>query len=400
MSAAAQGAETNAELRGRRVAMPPREIILPHGSLVDLAQRLEAMKASTRDVVASTKDVAMEVYETPQPQQPGIEPEPWLVRLGIRGEAKDYPLTRHAHAQLAEKTGIPFRYYSRMLETGHAPLAAQNVNAWLNDEPERKLIRIAEGRVRAILSDRYRVLDNYDLALLTAQRAMEQKAQVLEASLTETRMSIKITVPHYQEKIGELTAAQKALFKGRDTHASRPNLDADYVVPGVMVSNSEVGSAAFRVEPFVFRLVCWNGLVGQESLYKVHLGSRMEVGEVVYSDETRRLDDQALWAKVRDVIDATFNPDVFRGFVAKLRGAKNQEIAKPIEVTDAVAKNLSLSDQSKEALLRYFTVEGHTVYGLVQGVTRLAQDYEDPDVQIEMERAAGEILAKPQAVLA
>lgn len=385
MSAAAQGA---AIAERRQIRLPPSETFLARGALVDLAKKLEALKESTRDVVADTRDVGM------------TEDGALVVRTN--GEPYAYPLSRHAHSQLAEKTGIPFRYYDRMFEAGQGRLAATNVNTWLQSEPERRLVRVADGRVRAILSDRYRVLDNYDLALLTADRALQHGAEVLECSLTETRMSVKITLPNAREKIGELTRQVRAAHANDHwvRRGSVMDLDADYVVPGLMVSNSEVGSAAFRVEPFALRLVCWNGLIAEQTLSRVHLGSRLEAGEVVYSDATRKLDDQALWAKVGDVIDSTFNPDSFRAMLGNLRASTEIEIRKPVEVTDAVARNLALTQEKKELLLRYFTVEGHTLYGLVNGVTRLAQDEQDPDAQIELERAAGELLAHPVPALA
>src|SRR6187549_1483822 len=42
--------------------------------------------------------------------------------------------TKWAHGQLAEKTGIPMKYYNRMLEE-QPDLLARNVNAWLHADP-------------------------------------------------------------------------------------------------------------------------------------------------------------------------------------------------------------------------------------------------------------------------
>jgi hypothetical protein len=67
---------------------------------------------------------------------------------GIRLTIPDYgefPLTDWAHGQLADKLGIPRRYYERMRETGKTELLAENINAWL-DVRERRLIRILDGR--------------------------------------------------------------------------------------------------------------------------------------------------------------------------------------------------------------------------------------------------------------
>ena len=368
--------------------------VLRRGTLSELAQRLERLKATTKDVVADTRDVRL-VRRDPPGDDPIVLDVPKLDWL---------PLTRHAHTQLAEKVGIPQRFYDR-LQRDHPSLLVDNVNGLIGDGPERRLFRAADGHVRAILSDRYRVLDSYDLALKLAERAVQHNAQIETCTLTEQRMAIKVVVPGAREKVGELTAELRAQHarqaaKHLVNRGSVMDLDADYVVPGVMVSNSEVGAGAFKVEPFAMRLVCWNGAISEASLYKVHIGGRLESGEVVYSDHTRELSDQALWAQVSDVIDATFNPDAFRAMIGRMRDSKSVEIAKPVQVTDAVAKNLALPLIKKEALLRYFSVDGFTAFGLANGITRLAQDEESPDAQTELERYAGRIFAEPDQVLA
>jgi hypothetical protein len=171
------------------------------------------------------------------------------------------------------------------------------------------------------------------------------------------------------------------------------------VVPGIVVSNSETGAAAFRVEAFVWRLVCRNGLISAKAFHAIHLGARLELGEVAWRDDTRKAEDDATWRKVRDVVDATFSGrGQFQALVGQLRGLTEVPIAKPVEVVDVVATNLSLSEERKTALLRYFAREGDTAYGLVQGITRLAQDFEDPVAQMEAERYAGDLVTAPEAI--
>ncbi len=349
-----------------------------NADMLKLVGELERMKNTSKDIVADTRDlVAVAENDT--------------VQLAVGGEA--FPLNRHAHQQLAEKTGIPFGYYERMGEAHQNDLLAENINRWLQKEPERRLIRVAAGQVRAVLSDRYRVLDNWDLAFRVAEAAKNNGAQFLRCDLTETRMNLQLIVPGAQEKIGELTAAQKAAqFRGTDTHSTRPQLDADYVVPGLMVSNSEVGDGAFRVEPFVHRLICWNGVVGTETLSRIHVGARMELGEVVYTDETRRLSDAALWSQVSDVISATFKREILRAWVQKLQHTQETVIKAPVKVIDVVARDLSLPEARRDALLGYFSTEGASGFGLVNGITRLAQDFAEPDDMVRVQRYAGGLL--------
>lgn len=345
--------------------------------IVSLAQELERQRSGKLDVVVSTRALK-------------ATSDGGVVKVEVP-EHGSYPLTEWGHLQLAEKTNIPKRYYDAMRGAGLADLVAQNVNAWIARQADKRLVRISDGKVRALLSDRYRVLDNFDLAMMTMERAKEHGAQVLKADLSETRMYVKVVVPEYRQKL-EFTPQEHA------AHTIRRAGD-DEVIPGLLVSNSEVGSGAFRVEPFLWRTSCSNGLIGEDSLYKVHLGQRMELGELIYSDETRKLEDAALWSKVRDIIDATFDIKMLKVLIERMAASKAITIEKPIEVADVVARNLQLSEDKRNALLAYFVNEGSTLFGLVNGITRLAQDFEDPDEQVRLERTAGEILRTPAPVL-
>jgi len=152
---------------------------------------------------------------------------------------------------------------------------------------ERRLIRILDGRIRAILSDRYRVMDNYDLVFLALDEfKRKETVEIYRIDLTETMLYLKAI---------DRTLADSVR-------------DGDIVYGGLIIRNSEVGASALRVEPFILRKVCSNGLILERSLKKIHLGRQtMEVGEIDWSDETRMLEDRALWAKVRDIIRATFD---------------------------------------------------------------------------------------------
>jgi len=75
----------------------------------------------------------------------------------------EYGITSLARRQLADKLKIPLAYFERM-RTEQPPLLDRNVNTWLQTDGDRRMIRTLDGQVWAVLSDRYRRLDNYDLA--------------------------------------------------------------------------------------------------------------------------------------------------------------------------------------------------------------------------------------------
>jgi hypothetical protein len=155
------------------------------------------------------------------------------------GKPVGYGVTPLARRQLAEKLGIPFPYFERMREA-HPALLDRNVNTWLQSEPERRLLRTLDGEVRAVLSDRYRRLDNYALAENVLPILQGLPGVTFESmELTATRMYIKCTTPLLKFDMAP----------------------GDIVQAGIAISNSEVGQGMLSVQPLLFRLVCRNGLI-------------------------------------------------------------------------------------------------------------------------------------------
>jgi len=232
------------------------------------------------------------------------------------------------------------------------------------------MVRILDGNVRALLSDKYRTMDHYDILFFALEQFKNYQVDIHRADLSETHMFIKALVPHMVEEI-------KA---------------GDKVVQGLMIRNSEVGAGAFRVEPFLFRLLCKNGMIGEHKLHQIHLGAKRDVGELVYSDETKQLQDEVLKSQVKDIINATFDQDVFHKWVDQLQHGTEVEIEEPIDAVDNVLTRFRLPESYKDSILNHFVKEGdNTQYGLVNSLTRAAQDFSSYNRQIEMEQIAGKI---------
>lgn len=97
-----------------------------------------------------------------------------------------------AHRQLGTYLGIPQKYYDKML-TENVGLLADNVNSWLSRASEYRLLRTIDGRARAFLSDRYRRIDNLDIANITLPIIEEMPGAYYEScELTEDYMYIKV----------------------------------------------------------------------------------------------------------------------------------------------------------------------------------------------------------------
>lgn len=331
--------------------------------LDQLVQELERRKDNSRDVVVDSEDI-------------WVSPADADIQLGMRtnGSSEDFLLNQWAHRQLAEKTGIPFKYYQRVQKAGKAQLLADNVNAWMR-EKERRLIRIQDNKVRAILSDRYRPLDDFDFLCCALEEFKEYKEEVniVRCDLTEQHLYLKVVLPHSEQEIRE----------------------DDRVVPGVILSNSEVGAGSFKIEPFAVRLICTNGLIGEVVVRQVHIGERKGVGDF-WSDATLQKKDDVFWSEIKDVIRATLRLESFEKWFASFRQASFEKIESPATALEAVGIKLKMSATKRLALVDHFINQGEaTQWGLGNAVSRLAQDEDQPEDQIEFERLANQISVMP-----
>ncbi len=341
---------------------------LRRASLEELVARLETIKADAKDYVVPVPKLEVGSVLDSRP------------RLMLRNEGNDsfptsFPMTRHAETQVCEWLGIPHRYYDAMCEAGLWSLAAANLAKWIPTKgTEKRLVRTAEGRVRAVLSDRYRPLDNYDVVVTALEVAQQTPhgAKVQYCHLTEQQMAVDLVVPALAEEVRA----------------------GDLLIPGIRVSNSEVGSAALRVEPYVYRKICKNGMVGPQSLYRAHLGARLTEGEQFYSPETLRATDAAVFSQVRDYVRAGLDGTILAQFVGQLRAAAGIRVEDPIRAVDSVSASLAASKAEKAAILSAFIGEADpTLYGLAQAITRQAQEI-PTEVGFTWERYAGAIVAE------
>ena len=68
-----------------------------------------------------------------------------------------------AHQQIAARLNIPFRYYQKM--QSEAPeLLDRNVNTWFGKNPERRMIRVLDGKVDDVVQAGF-VVSNSEVGL-------------------------------------------------------------------------------------------------------------------------------------------------------------------------------------------------------------------------------------------
>ena len=295
------------------------------------------------------------------------------------GEGVSFNLNSHALGQISGDLKIPKTYFDRMRV--EAPgLFDQNVNHWLANQPERKLVRGfrspdgGTGIGRAWLSDRYKRIDTVQIARHIFPEFDKIPGLTFhQAQLTDERFYLRALLPSLQAEIKV----------------------GDVVQAGVAIRNSEVGSGMLRIEPFVWRLICLNGMTVPDSAFTArHVGRKITDEDMtIYADDTLAADDQAFWLKARDQVKAALTEVRFHEIVGQLREITTGEtIVAPVAATETLANRFGFTESEREALLKNLVTEGDlSQWGMLNAVTATAKEAEGFDRQHEMEAMGWDI---------
>ena len=256
-------------------------------------------------------------------------------------------------------------------------LLDENINSWLKFRAEKRMLRTLDGKLRAFLSNRYRRLDNLELVDHILPVIMQMKnCTIASCDITETHLYLKVINKSMKAEITE----------------------GDIVQAGFVVSNSEIGLGALKVEPLVYRLICKNGMISKDYAHKkYHTGRNVEDTDnayELYSDETLQADDKAYFMKVQDIVSAAVDETKFMLTVDKMRQSKNITTGdNPIETVEVLGDKYLLNKNERASILRHFIIDrDFSQFGLINAVTRTSQDVEDYNRATELERIGGTIL--------
>lgn len=349
-------------------------------TLEDLAKELKRQAESRRDFKSPTTILEMAIH-TPEGTD-SLESEPELV-FNV-GDKFSGSMTGLMHDHLGKHCGIPAQYYDRMRE--HQPaLLATSVTTWLQSKRDMKLVRTLDGKARAFLSNRYRMINNDEVAeavlpVLYSESKKLGGISVISSDVTEKKLYVK------------------ALSKRLTFEVKK----GDVVQAGIMVSNSEVGKGFVRVEPLLYRLICTNGAVIEDSaVKKFHVGRAgddLEMAEQVFRDETIEQDNKAFVMKLQDVVRAAFSDESFDALKNLTIDSTTRKIKRPVlDVVEEVSKRFGIKEGVKKSFLDNLINGGDmTQWGLANAVTQAANTASDYESATELERIGGTIMTIPE----
>ena len=293
-------------------------------SLQEVMLELDRQNKAKKDYIGSAR--ALRLYEDGQ-----------TFEIGLRGRSAS---VGHGHAFSTGRWRLPLASrpsIMTLMQTRKPELLAQNVNAWFGDRENSYMIRTMDygaGRMaRALLSDRYRRIDNMEIASAVFPLfAGSDQYEVVSSEVTENRLYLKIVNRRLEMAV----------------------VPGDIVQAGVMISNSEVGLGSVSVQPLVYRLVCTMGMLSTTwANAKNHVGRAAKAVDDsfhIYSDETMEAEDKAYLLKLRDVTLAAIEESRFAQVVGRLKEAAGIPITgKVTEVVELTARAYGITPMNRTA---------------------------------------------------
>jgi hypothetical protein len=305
-------------------------------TLGNLIEQVETMSAGNFDETVSLNEIEF-----------GSLNEMWIGGVGVE-------VLPQAQRLLANRLRVPFSYLDRC----PSELQAENLNFWLEQERKERNTFFCrfngQRQVRAVFTDRYTAIDNREILskMIELRFGPEQEVQYM---LDDGMMVVK--VPEYARSF------EVAL--------------KDNVVPGLSISNSEIGFLSFCIECFYLRLVCTNGMVVPVSF-----------GQSRFKHISRKA-FEALPETIRQVAESSNRQQ------AQMVISVNTPVHNPIQTIESFNKRFGLTLAEGEMVKASFAQElGQTMWNVIQAYTGSARA---PELTVEaayrLERVGGQILA-------
>ena len=292
------------------------------------------------------------------------------------------PLTKGGINSLRMFTDIPSSMISFMQERGYNDEMVKFVNGELDrretewngkgKDARSFLVRTRqddEGNdiIRAIVSERYGVIDNAEAMEIIAN-SLPSLDDALASHIFNNGDDIfgNILLPDHMK--------------------SEP--DSDYGV-GIAFKNSEIRNSTFRISPFLFRAICLNGMIWGRQNSEITVNQK-HLGKI----DLVELQNQV---KVAIQVALTQGNDM----LTLMGHAKQVKVENPLATIAMLARdNKMTTAQGKlwhkgylDSLHeRHGDVHEKTAFGIINGLTRSAQDY-NGSTREQMETTASFILA-------
>ena len=290
-------------------------------------------------------------------------------------------LTNWSFGQLASLASAPPSY----LRTLPAVIASAAINHGLTrlerDQCQLFADRTEPRTVHAITSSRYARVHHDELAGRVLDLMAEHPAWQLPLGYKDGEFGAE-RVPS-GAYLGDRDMFLFVVDGNRDLDDPTDPTNAG-LFRGFILRNSDVGAAALTLDLFLFRVVCGNHIIW--GFQHVATFRRRHVGASIQRD----------WSTSLRSLQTTLDADTAHERTLLLRASSQELGANRDAVIEAAVRRLELSHKSADqayALAEQHEANPRSVWGYVQGLTRLSQSNAYQDERFTLDRAASRLLA-------
>lgn len=335
-----------------------RELIKP---VAKTGLNLEELLSYAQEIQSDCKDYTVTANSTTAHFNPTGD----IIYLpDIEKDSRKVGISRYALGQLCSKLGVPVKYIEKCFNEGQVDLAAENVNTWLSDYGKTLFMREYKNSIRGVLSSRYSVVDTPDILSVLADTIDPKQYATKGFFISPERFHARIV--QREQMI---------------------NVNGEDLFSGIQIDSSDVGRSILKVQFFIFKQVCTNGMCltkgGGVLFEQKHVGITTQQFRDGLSSTFGNI--PMLTSQAEELINrcATgdryhtnlMSEDTLNNFVSSIRDAT--KLSEPAVLKVINTMNDKYSDNS---------------WGLVNAITEVAQDY-TLEKRLELEKVAGDILS-------
>jgi hypothetical protein len=253
--------------------------------------------------------------------------------------------------------------------------------------PVRFLHRLVNGELRGFLSRRFnRHIASALLVRAFVETARREGAKPIDAIQSPVRFTLKFLLPQVYEA-----------FPG------------EHVCLGVEWGNSDFGSGKHTVSQTLWRVHSSAGVVLDDAISRVHLGSVIEDSDIEMSDETAKKEVEAQKSAINDAVVHLLSQRTIERILTALKEARDQKIPWA-QLRGQLGQFLGKADV--DWLKHTLDMKGAGIvdlppisydpdgtpianaYWASSAVSLLASRADNPDRKLELQHAAGQFLEK------
>lgn len=297
----------------------------------------------------------------------------------------DFTMNKNAIHQIVGKESLPGQYIYKAIDSKKdwqmELIRDMLIRHTLYDQKGKTfLIREVNNEVRAFLSDSYRRYDSGLVYGTFITAAVGRGMEVIDAGYDGIKGYMEVVHPNVIEVETE-------------------NNGTEYLAIGARIKNSDFGASALDLSIYIEKIICSNGMVGENILRNVHLGRKID--DIRLSNDTYRKESEYKAAFIRDAMNQYFTEDGLIKTISKIKDSSikkldNQEYDRQIvklskmgfykaelETLDYKLKNNSFSDGLQGEM---------TLWKLSQGVTSVANETKDDMRRREIHEIGGKLI--------